>query len=156
MCLDKNSPSGQTVYIGEKRAIGVNLWSKVASVRDNGTIGIGTMLVLYSPRPITKLLTNETPVIEANSSLQVFEKRKLLEQIVIDFSVPEQTTRRFILNNARIEIKMIEVVKTNCSGYFCDKLRAVETLKTDKKCAYYTMRGMGSNSPSQPLEIMER
>lgn len=145
LCLDKNSPSGQTVYIGEGRGIGVNLWSKVASVRDNGTIGIGTMLVLYSPRPITKLLANETPIIETNSSLQVDTKRRLLEQIVIDFSVPEQTTRGFILNNAKLEIKMIEVVKTNCSGYFCDKQRSIEILKTDKKCGCYTMRGMGSN-----------
>ena len=64
---------------------------------------------------------------------------------MIDFSVPEQTTRGFILNNAKLEIKMIEVVKTNCSGYFCDKQRSIEILKTDKKCGCYTMRDMGSN-----------
>ena len=145
LCLDMNSLYGQTVYIGEGRGVGVNLWSKVASVRDNGTIGIGTLLVLYSPRPITKLLANETPIIETNSSLQVYLERKLPETIKIDVSVPEQTTKGFVLNNAKIDVKMIEVVKTNCSGYFCDKQRAVEILKTDKKCGCYTMRGMGSN-----------
>ena len=32
LCMDLNSPTGQIVYIGEGRCVGMNLWSRISSV----------------------------------------------------------------------------------------------------------------------------
>ena len=143
LCLDLNS-DGQTVYIGEGRGIGVNLWSNVVNVRDNGSIGIGSTIVLYSPKPISKLLGNEIPIIETNSSCRV-KRRHPMDNIPIERNLEGNLTKGFVLNNCKIEIVCAEVIATNCSGYFCDRQRSSELMRSGKKCGCYQMRGIGSN-----------
>ena len=144
LCMDLNSPTGQTVYIGEGRGIGMNLWSRIASVRDNGISGVGSIFALHSPRPITKMLANEIPILETNSSLQLV-KRESLQEISIDTGVPENLTRGFVLNKCSVEIVSAEVLATACSGLFCDRQRTLELLRTGKKCGCYFMRSIASN-----------
>ena len=143
LCLDLNS-DGQTVYIGEGRGIGVNLWSNVVNVRDNGSIGIGSTIVLYSPKPISKLLGNEIPIIETNSSCRV-KRRHPVDIIPIERNLEGNLTKGFVLNNCEIKIVCAEVIATNCSGYFCDRQRSAELMRSGKKCGCYQMRGLGSN-----------
>lgn len=144
LCMDVHNTSGQTVYIAQGKGIGQNLWSKAANKRDNGSIGIGTIVAVPSPKPITKLLANEIPIIESNSSLLIC-KHSMLNDINIDESVTEQCTRGFIMNNCEVKVKRAEVVASNCSGSFCDRQRTSELLKTGKKCGCYVMRGTCSN-----------
>ena len=144
LCMDVNSPTGQTVYIGEGRGIGMNLWSRIASVRDNGVAGVGSILALNSPKPITKMLANEIPILETNSSLQLMV-RKPFETIKVDAGVPENLTRGFILNECNLEVVSAEVLSTACSGLFCDRQRTLELLRTGKKCGCYFMRSIASN-----------
>ena len=144
LCMDVNSTSGQTVYLAQGKGIGVNLWSKAANRRDDGYIGIGTVVAVPSPKPITKLLANEVPIIESNASLLVCNKYDM-ETIRIDQHVPENSTRGFILNGCTMRIKTAEVVNSECSGYFCDRQRSSELLRTGKKCGCYVMRGFVSS-----------
>ena len=144
LCMDPNSLHGQTVYLVQGRGIGEHLWSKNTNLRDDGVLSIGTTLALYNPKAITKLLANEIPIIETNSSLLMME-RKALVNVAIDNSVPEHNTRGFIMNHCSIQIKSIEVFETNCIGHFCDKQRCEELARSDKPCGCYQMRGTGSN-----------
>ena len=144
LCFDLHSLSGQTVYIAQGKGIGANLWAKAANRRDNGSIGIGTILAVANPKPITKLLANEVPIIESNSSLLICECSKL-KNIYIDSIVPEQCTRGFVLNCCEISVKTAELINSDCSGYFCDRQRSCELLRTGKKCGCYVMRGFSSN-----------
>ena len=144
LCMDINSPTGQTIYIGEGRGIGMNLWSRMASYRDNGVGGVGSILAIYSPKPITKMLANEIPIMETNSSLQLMI-RKDFSDIPIDYGVTENSTRGFIANKCEVKILSAEVLSTNCSGLFCDRQRTLELLRTGKKCGCYFMRSIASN-----------
>ena len=143
LCLDLYNKRGQTVYIGEGRGIGVNLWSHCANYRDNGTCGVGTIIVLNCPSPITKLLGG-TPVIETNSNLDICD-REQRSNIPLDEKIAEQTTRGFIVNNCQLQVLSVEVLTTNCKGFFCDRQRSAELLRTGKNCGCYNMRGNSSN-----------
>ena len=155
LCLDVNSRNGQTVYIGEGKGIGINLWSKIANVRDDGTCGVGSTVMIYCPGPITKLLANEIPIIESNSSLSLC-KREERPNILIDLEISENVTRGFILNGCELKVLVAEVLNTNCAGYFCDRQRTLETLRTGKKCGCYTMRGNNSKlSIVQTIEFKD-
>ena len=140
LCLDIYSKNGQTVYIGEGKGIGINLWSKVANSRDDGTCGVGSTVILYCPGPIKKLLGNEIPIIESNSSLSLYKNEKR-DNISIDLEIAENVTRGFILNGCDLRVLVAEIMNTNCAGFFCDRQRTLETLRTGKKCGCYTMRG---------------
>ena len=143
LCMDPNTVDGQTVYIVQGRGISMNLWSKNANYRDDGTITVGSVLAIISPKPITKLLANEVPILETNFS-SLLMKRKTLHPIPIDTSIPEMTTKGFILNGTYIRVDAVEALQTKCHGHFCDRQRCAELIRADKSCGCYFMRGIHS------------
>ena len=143
LCLDPNSSSGKTVYLVQGRGIGTNLWAKNASVRDDGTLTIGSVVAVHNPKPITKLLANDVPILEYNLSL-ILMKQRVMKAIPIDTNVPENSAQGFIENGCKVEVKSVEVLESVCNGHFCDRQRCVELQKIDKPCGCYFMRGLDS------------
>ena len=144
LCMDPRSKFGDTVYIVQGRGISTNLWVKNANIRDNGILSIGSLIAIFCPKPITKLLANEVPIVETNMSALVL-KRTIFANIDIDHAVPENTTRGFIMNNCRVEVETVDVIETKCCGHFCDKQRSAELMRAGKPCGCYQMRAMHSN-----------
>ena len=143
LCMNPLSKRGQTLYIAEGRGVSSYLWNKVSNMRDDGFVSVGSVLAIPCPLPITKLLGNDVPLLETNASCIVM-KTRCYETIDIDPSLPDKTTRGFILNNAFVEVDSIDVISTRCHGHFCDKQKSAELMRRDKPCGCYFMRGVQS------------
>jgi len=83
------------VYLVQGRGIGTNLWAKNASVRDDGTLTIGSVVAVHNPKPITKLLANDVPILEYNLSLILMKERVMKAIPPINTNVPENLAQGF-------------------------------------------------------------
>ena len=61
---DVSTADGQVVYIIEARKQNDLLWSKFPEKRDNGTVTIGSYIVVLNPKPITIKMSNDIPILD--------------------------------------------------------------------------------------------
>ena len=61
---DVSTADGQVVYVIEARKQNDLLWSKFPEKRDNGTVTIGSYVVVLNPKPITIKMSNDIPILD--------------------------------------------------------------------------------------------
>ena len=115
---DVYSSKGDVVYMVEAKCTNERLWLRNASLRDNGTITIGTYIAVINPRPITTRLINDIPMVETHGSCVIMkDPTSPVLEVQVDISVMNNMTRSFLLNSADLTVHSTKVVATSCGGF---------------------------------------
>jgi hypothetical protein len=133
------------VYLMESSSKNKRLWGKNVSLRDDGTITVGTILRAMNPLPIEQLMPNGGAILETRFTSIIMKHPRVLPEAPINFGLAGNSSNSFILNRCSLTINSTTPKETNCSGLFCDKQRVRELMDRNQACGCYLMTTTRSN-----------
>ena len=115
------------------------LWLKNPTLRDDGTITIGTVFVLKGVLPVTKNFEGVVPIIESRRQAIILKAKvdTFFKTTHIDHSLQEKNQRFYYYKKVNIEMKRIEAEKIECNGKFCDGQNIDLVKKSKRGCGCY-------------------
>ena len=81
------------------------MWNYNCSIRDNGTITIGTTFCLLNPKPMDTILANDIPIIESDHPFVTLQEEPLPFLIRMNENLPADDTRGFVINGTQLTLK---------------------------------------------------
>ena len=91
------SGNGEVFYLIEDHFQNKNLWNKDTTLRDNVVVTIGTCFAAINPKPITKYMPSDIPLIVANNSVIVLKTPLAFPTTSINNYIITSLTRSFCI-----------------------------------------------------------
>ena len=141
MKVMNSTEAHQVVYLVENKGQNERLWLKNASLRDDGTISIGTIIRVFYPLPIESHLgdmaQSPIPSIITRFPAIVMKTPSLLMEVNINSQMTGNATLAFCLNSCEVQVLTSTPEDTGCAGFFCDKQRIQEVGQYRQGCVCY-------------------
>ena len=148
--IDPNKVSNNLVYVLEDDFHHEKMLKLHSTVRDNGTISIGSIVPFFSPLPYSNVMPDGIPSIESRFPVSLMKNASKLPNVPIDYTINGGETKAFHLNGCELKIHQITPEETGCAGYFCDKQRVIEVKKYNEGCGCYNLSLIHISEPTRP------
>ena len=132
------------VYLMEARNLNSTLWNRNVNHRDNGSITVGSIIRVPCPLPIDSWMRGDIPLIVSHFPVFLLKFPSHINTIQMNSEIGGNTSLAFVYNGVDLRVSYTSVIKTSCTGSFCDKQRIGDWLGS-RGCGCY---GMASNSTS--------
>jgi len=134
--------SDRIAYIMEAKGTNQELWHRCIELRDNGTVTIGTVLRLMSPRPVQNFMANNVPLLCSHYSALILKRPPIFLSVGIKQQVETNASFAFCENFTQVSISPVfQACRTSCSGLFCDRQRLADwTGNNERGCGCYSMQ----------------
>lgn len=149
--------SDRIAYIMEARGSNQELWNRSIELRDNGTVTIGTVLRLLSPRPIQNFMANNVPLLCSHYPALILKNPPIFLHVSIKDLVETNASFAFCENFTKLSISPVyQACRTSCSGLFCDRQRLADwTGDNERGCGCYAMHHRRSSIAFQHDIVIE-
>ena len=139
--IHNHSEGDRVAYMMESKSTNQVLWNRNIEFRDNGTVTIGTVIRILSPRPIDGFMPNNVPLITTQFPVVVMTRSKSLLSIGIKNLVEQNASFAFCQNHVKVSLSPVfYAVRTSCSGLFCDRQRLNDwSNENERGCGCYAM-----------------
>jgi hypothetical protein len=133
------------VYMMEAENQNKKLWGRNPTLRDDGTIAIGTIIRIMNPMPIESIMPDGIPSLITRFPGVVLRQASIIPQVPINDGLAGNNSLAFALNNCQIQILSSTPEETGCAGRFCDKQRIHEIAQYRQGCACYVWSDRRNN-----------
>ena len=133
------------VYMMEADNQNKKLWGRNPTLRDDGTVAIGTIIRVMNPMPIESIMPDGIPSLVTRFPGVVLRQASIISQVPINDSLTGNNSLAFALNNCQIQILSSTPEETGCAGRFCDKQRIHEIAQYRQGCACYVWSDRRNN-----------
>ena len=114
-----NTENSRLCYIMEARNTNTSLWDRNVELRDNGILTIGTYLRILAPKPITKMMSGDIPMIETQFPVIVMKPPSVnMDSIVIDYEIQGNNALAFFQNQSNSLSIVLHQKKLHVPVYF--------------------------------------
>ena len=137
LLLDLEDEAGAVYYVVQNNTSHRNMWNFNRSIRDNGTITIGTTVCMLNPKPIENILANDIPIIETDHPFVTLLPASPERSISLCDNIHANDMRGFIVHGTELKFRNYSCTTGLCSGYFCDRQRIKELDIMKKGCGCY-------------------
>ena len=145
---DHHDDHNRIVYMMEARNLNSTLWSRNVHHRDSGSITIGSIFRVPCPLPIESWMRGDIPLIVSHFPVFLMKYPTHIPTIQMNTEIGGNTSLAFVYNGVDLAVDYTSLVKTSCTGSFCDKQRIGDWLGS-RGCGCY---GMASNSTSLAIQ----
>ena len=123
------------------------------TLRDNGTITIGSYLRILAPEPVERNMQG-IPLVKTFAMAVAMGKIFDLPAIPINNNIEGSNTGVAVLTNAEVEVRSTTPIQTTCSGKHCDKQRPLEwCFKTNRGCGCWGTSSLGTSNIAFMLHL---
>lgn len=141
--------NGKPCYLMITNEMNNRILNRDISLRDNGTLTIGSYLRVLAPYPIKRNMQG-IPLIQSMPPAIVMETPQYVEAIPIVKNIPARNTGVAILKNVLVQVRRTAPTQTTCSGKHCDKARPMDwCFKTNQGCGCYGTSSLGTSNIAQ-------
>ena len=139
--IHNHSEGDRVAYMMESKSTNQVLWNRNIEYRDNGTVTIGSIIRILSPRPVDGFMPNNVPLITTQFPVVVMTRSKSLLSIGIKNLVEQNASFAFCQNHIKVSLSPVfYAVRTTCSGLFCDRQRLNDwSNENERGCGCYAM-----------------
>ena len=134
-----DSDQNSLFYMIMNSTTNTHLFERNTNFRDNGTISIGTLLMIVNPDPVENFM-NGIPILSTKERAVVLNSRTFT-QVPLSNNIEGNESRGFIYNNAEITLEKTSFIETKCSGLFCDRQR-IDEVKVCCMCGCFSTKAL--------------
>ena len=133
------------VYMMESENQNKKLWGRNPTLRDDGTIAIGTIIRVLNPLPVESIMPDGIPSLVTRFAAVILQNPRKILHVPINDALAGNNSLAFALNNCKVSIIASTPEETGCAGCFCDKQRIHEIAQYRQGCACYVWSDRRNN-----------